>query len=65
MNQSPAQTVAIEATCPECDAAIRLERSPLNGEIVNCTDCTVELEVICADPITLELAPEVEEDWGE
>ncbi len=65
MNQSPTQAPAIEATCPECDAAVRFERSPLNGEIANCTDCTAELEVVCADPITLELAPEVEEDWGE
>ncbi len=65
MNQITTQAETIEATCPECDAAVVFDRSPLNGEIANCTDCTAELEVICADPITLELAPEVEEDWGE
>ena len=65
MNQTTTQAETIEATCPECDAAIVFDRSPLNGEIANCTDCTAEIEVICADPITLELAPEVEEDWGE
>jgi alpha-aminoadipate carrier protein LysW len=35
------------------------------GEIVVCPDCGVELEVVSLGPIALELAPEVEEDWGE
>ncbi len=35
------------------------------GEIVVCPDCGVELEVVSLDPLTLDLAPDVEEDWGE
>jgi alpha-aminoadipate carrier protein LysW len=35
------------------------------GEIVECTDCTAELEVMGVEPLKLELAPEEEEDWGE
>ncbi len=35
------------------------------GEIVLCPDCEVELEVRSVNPVTVELAPEVEEDWGE
>jgi alpha-aminoadipate/glutamate carrier protein LysW len=58
-------TTTMTANCPECDAQVLFDRAPLNGEIANCTDCSSELEVINADPITLELAPEVEEDWGE
>ena len=58
-------TETITAICPECGAVITFDRAPLNGEIVLCPDCQAELEVVCADPITLELAPEVEEDWGE
>jgi alpha-aminoadipate carrier protein LysW len=58
-------TTTITAICPECGAEITFERAPLNGEIVVCPDCSAELEVVSADPITLELAPEVEEDWGE
>ncbi|MFG0315314.1 MAG: lysine biosynthesis protein LysW [Phycisphaerales bacterium] len=53
------------ATCPECDATVNFDRAPLNGEIARCTDCSAELEVVSTDPLTLELAPEVEEDWGE
>lgn len=51
--------------CPECAAALDLAPDVEVGEIVVCPDCGVELEVISLDPISLELAPEVEEDWGE
>ena len=53
-----------QANCPECEAAIALN-DPIEGEIVSCPDCGVELEVTSLEPLTLELAPEVEEDWGE
>lgn len=51
--------------CIECDAQIEIERKPLMGEILVCKECGVELEVINNDPIKVEMAPEVEEDWGE
>ena len=51
--------------CPECVAELNLAPDVEMGEIVVCPDCGVELEVMGLDPITLELAPEVEEDWGE
>ena len=53
------------ATCPECEAELNLGSDVEEGEIVVCPDCGVELEVMGTDPITVELAPEVEEDWGE
>ena len=52
------------ARCPECAAEIELE-DVIDGEIVDCPDCGVELEVVGLDPLTLDLAPEEEEDWGE
>jgi alpha-aminoadipate carrier protein LysW len=51
--------------CPECDAPLDLMPDLEEGEIVVCPDCGSELEVISLDPLTLDLAPEVEEDWGE
>lgn len=51
--------------CPECEAEIELPSDVLLGEIVECEDCSAELEVTRLDPLTVELAPEVEEDWGE
>ena len=56
--------MTLQTNCPECDAAIALN-DPIGGEIVSCPDCGVELEVTSLEPLTLELAPEVEEDWGE
>jgi alpha-aminoadipate/glutamate carrier protein LysW len=52
------------AHCPECDNAIMIEK-PLRGEIVVCSDCGTELEVVSENPFVLELAPQEEEDWGE
>lgn len=54
----------ITAQCPECDAELILE-DVVQNEIVICSDCGVDLEVINLDPLVLELAPMEEEDWGE
>jgi alpha-aminoadipate carrier protein LysW len=51
--------------CIECGAELVLDADVELGEIVVCPDCGAELEVIGLDPISLDLAPEVEEDWGE
>ena len=37
----------------------------MEHEIVQCPDCGADLEVLSIDPLTLDLAPEEEEDWGE
>jgi alpha-aminoadipate carrier protein LysW len=52
------------ASCPECDAKIEL-KDVMQGEIVVCPDCGVDLEVVSVEPLTLDLAPMEEEDWGE
>jgi len=58
------QTQTTAVACPECGAAI--DQTPtLTGEILDCPDCGVELEVVALSPVRLEPAPEVEEDWGE
>jgi alpha-aminoadipate carrier protein LysW len=51
--------------CIECAAELDLASDLEVGEIVVCPGCGVELEVMSLVPIALELAPEVEEDWGE
>jgi alpha-aminoadipate carrier protein LysW len=57
--------MSYEAVCPECAAIIEMADDTLEGEILQCPDCGVELEVMSLDPVTVDLAPEVEEDWGE
>lgn len=53
------------AKCIECYGEILVGADVLLGEILECPDCGVELEVRQTSPLTLELAPEIEEDWGE
>ena len=53
------------ADCPECGAEIVEDVELEEGEIVNCEDCGVELEVIAEAPLVFALAPEEEEDWGQ
>jgi len=52
-------------TCPECGAEISIPANAMQHELLPCPDCGAELEIISLNPVTLDLAPEVEEDWGE
>jgi alpha-aminoadipate carrier protein LysW len=54
----------MQASCPECEAEISMDK-PMRGEIIVCPDCGAELEVTNDNPLTLDLAPQEEEDWGE
>lgn len=53
------------AQCPECFGDVPFDDGVLLHEIIQCPDCGVELEVVATEPVELDLAPEVEEDWGE
>lgn len=52
-------------TCPECAGTVPFTRVPMRGEVVRCPDCSAELEITGIAPVSLTLAPTVEEDWGE
>lgn len=51
--------------CPECGGGVSTTASLMRGEVVRCPDCSAELEVTGTAPVTLAVAPRVEEDWGE
>lgn len=53
------------AECTECGAELDLPETIEVSEITTCSDCGAELEVVSVNPITLDLAPEEEEDWGQ
>ncbi len=51
------------AQCPECEAAIDLEEDEVEeGQIVDCPECGVELEVVSIDPLELNAIAEDEEE---
>jgi alpha-aminoadipate carrier protein LysW len=56
---------ATTQSCPECEGAVALAEPVRLSEIARCPDCSSELEVVALDPVRLELAPDIEEDWGE
>ncbi|MBU0756793.1 MAG: lysine biosynthesis protein LysW [Nanoarchaeota archaeon] len=52
--------------CTECGAALDVDEKKLEkGEIINCRDCGVELEVMSLDTVKVAPAPEEDEDWGQ
>ena len=51
--------------CIECGAEITLDAAVVLNEILQCSECGVELEITSLEPLTLEMAPQEEEDWGE
>ena len=53
------------SACPECDASPGIPDDAMENELIVCVDCGAELEIVSLAPLQLELAPEVEEDWGE
>jgi alpha-aminoadipate carrier protein LysW len=57
--------MSLVAECPECAADVGFPDDAVMGEIVQCPDCNLELEIISLDPPELAQAPEEEEDWGE
>jgi alpha-aminoadipate carrier protein LysW len=57
--------VMANGVCGICDGAVALPDGTVAGEILRCPDCGTELEVVSMDPLRLEEAPQVQEDWGE
>ncbi|WP_208869811.1 lysine biosynthesis protein LysW [Streptomyces lydicus] len=64
MDMTLATTVA---SCLVCDTEFEVREDWEKGEITECGSCGQEHEVVekSAAGIRLDLAPEVEEDWGE
>jgi alpha-aminoadipate carrier protein LysW len=51
--------------CPICEGTVGIPADALEGELLICPDCGGDLELIALDPVSLERAPEIQEDWGE
>ena len=58
-------TINSVATCPVCEAEVRISKDPVVAELLVCDACSSPLEVRGLDPVVLAEAPQEEEDWGE
>jgi alpha-aminoadipate carrier protein LysW len=56
---------ATTTLCIECEGDVFLDAGTEENEIVVCPDCGVDLEVLSVNPLSLDVAPMEEEDWGE
>jgi lysine biosynthesis protein LysW len=51
------------ANCPECEAPLDFEEEDVEeGDVINCPDCNLELEVVHKNPIEVERVEEEEEE---
>ena len=55
----------MNALCIECETSLSVPADALVGEIVPCPSCGVDLEIAETTPLTLTVAPDIQEDWGE
>lgn len=55
----------LQTECPYCDGAVMLANDTVKDELIECGDCGTELLVASLEPLTLEEAPQAEEDWGQ
>jgi alpha-aminoadipate carrier protein LysW len=53
------------AVCPECEAEIHVDEEVDKGDLLDCEECDVRLEVVGLDPVELDLAPDEEDDYDE
>ncbi|MFB1483087.1 lysine biosynthesis protein LysW [Corallococcus sp. RDP092CA] len=63
-NPNPMTQSVPAEQCPLCAQPVP-GGNRMVGEVLSCDGCSAELEVVGLNPLRLEEAPEVEEDWGE
>ncbi len=52
--------------CPDCDASIQIPEDAVQGEIVTCADCGLDLEVnLTPQGHSIKPLLHEKEDWGE
>lgn len=53
--------------CPDCDGTVEVPADALDGEIVSCPDCGLEMKVVMSGDgqFTLQTILLEKEDWGE
>lgn len=60
-------TTITQPVCLVCETTLTVQEDWEKGEIIECAACGQEHELVekSANAIRVDLAPEVEEDWGE
>jgi alpha-aminoadipate carrier protein LysW len=57
---------SINGECPECGSTVPLPEDAVDGEIITCNDCGMDLEIFKDhDTLKVKIAELKGEDWGE
>lgn len=51
--------------CPVCGIQLTLNEGIEVGELLECNECSSELEILSTQPLGIGRAPQEQEDWGE
>lgn len=53
--------------CPDCDVELKIPKDVMQGEILSCPNCGLEMEVkqIKGESVELQELEIIGEDWGE
>ena len=51
--------------CPVCESEVPLPEDSRVHEVYPCPECRCEMEILSLEPLIVEEAPQVEEDWGQ
>lgn len=51
--------------CPECNAALNIPQDAVQGEIIDCPECGIEVEIVNPSNGEVRVAEATQEDWGE
>ena len=54
------------ANCPECEALLDVDEDEVEeGDVINCPECGLELEIVNLNPIEVEMVEEEEEEGAQ
>ena len=57
----------VTCECPSCFFEFELDEGTIEGEVIPCSDCGVDLEIVKieGDVAKAEIPEMIDEDWGE
>ncbi len=57
----------VKVECPSCFFEFDLDKGTIEGEVIPCSDCGVDLEIVKieGDLVEIVIAELTDEDWGE
>lgn len=55
----------MKTQCLACQSEFQVKEALLLGEVVSCSECGADFEVVGVNPFKIGELPEIEEDWGE